>query len=197
MNEIEYFYIKCHYLDFDKKVFSEISAALGIEKFRGTLKISSYGVFPLIYRQKEKKTKVYPDKCDRKFLKLIKVRYYQYKNITFYMKKNRPVKLFVNNRIIVDATYFREANPNYTKASINELEKESSLGNNWFVFRNKDNAEKTSDSVKTNGLEPSEVKGDNLLICSPTVLGFSLGIKLWSEHFICPARSSEAPRKVS
>jgi hypothetical protein len=49
--------------------------------------------------------------------------------MAFYIKKNRPVKLFVNSRIIVDAAYFQEANPNYARASINESEKESSLGN--------------------------------------------------------------------
>jgi len=35
---------------------------------------------------------------------------------------------------MVDAVYFREANPNYTKASINELKKESLSSNNWIFF---------------------------------------------------------------
>ena len=197
MNGVEYFHIGCHYLDFDGKVFGEVSAALGIEKFRGAMKISSLGVFPLIYHQKEKETRAYLDKCGRKFLKLMKVRHCQYQGMAFYMKKNRPVKLFVNSRIMVDAAYFREANPNYARASINESEKESSLGNGWFIFGDEGDAEKASDSVKTNGLEPSEVEGDDLLICSPTVLGFSLGIKLWGEYLICPVWSSEAPRKLA
>jgi hypothetical protein len=46
--------------------------------------------------------------------------------MAFYMKKGRPVKLFVNSRIMVDAAYFREANPNYARASIEESDKESS-----------------------------------------------------------------------
>ena len=34
------------------------------------------------------------------------------------------------------------------------------------------------------------MKGDGLLIYSPTVLGFSLGIKLWGKRFIFPRRKS-------
>jgi hypothetical protein len=184
MNGVEYFHIGCHYLDFDGKVFGEVSTALGIEKFRGIMRISSLGVFPLLYHQKEKETRAYLDKCGRKFLKLMKVHHCQYQGMAFYMKKNRPVKLFVNSRIMVDEAYFREANPNYAKARINESEKESSSGNGWIIFGDEDDSEKASDSVKTNGMEPSEVKGDDLLICSPTVRGFSLGIKMWGERFI-------------
>jgi hypothetical protein len=104
--------------------------------------------------------------------------------MAFYIKKDQPVKLFVNSRIMVDAAYFREANPNYAKASIKDSERERSSNNGWYVFGDEDDSEKSSDSVKSNGMEPSEVKGDDLLICSPTVLGFSLGIKMWGECFI-------------
>lgn len=184
INGVEYFHIGCHYLDADGKAFGEVSTALGIEKFRGTKRINSLGVFPLLYHQKEKETRAYLSKCGRKFLKLIDVHHCQYQGIAFYMKKNRPVKLFVNSRIMVDAAYFREANPNYAKASINESEKERSSGNGWIILGGEDDSEKSSDSVKSKGIEPSEVKGDDLLICSPTVLGFSLGIKMWAEFAV-------------
>jgi hypothetical protein len=98
--------------------------------------------------------------------------------MAFYMKKNRPVKLFVNSRIIVDAAYFQEANPNYAKVSIDKSNKESSSIDGWMIFRDKDDSKKSSDSVKSNRMKPLEVKGDDLLICSPTVLRFSLGIKM-------------------
>jgi hypothetical protein len=52
------------------------SVPLGIEKFRGTRKISSLGVFPLSYYQKEKETRAYLDKYGRKFLSLMSVHHY-------------------------------------------------------------------------------------------------------------------------
>jgi len=38
-------------------------------------------------------------------------------------------------------------------------------------------AEKKLNKVKSNGKEPTELKNDNLLICSPIILGFSLNDK--------------------
>jgi len=38
-------------------------------------------------------------------------------------------------------------------------------------------AEKKLNKVKSNSKEPAELKNDNLLICSPTILGFSLNNK--------------------
>jgi hypothetical protein len=181
MAGLDYFHIGCHYLDFDGKVFGEVSTALGIEKFRGTRQISSLGVFPLSYHQKEEETRAYLDKCGRKFLSLTSVHHCQYQGMAFYMKKNHPVKLFVNSRIMVDAAYFREANPNYARASIEESDSESSSLPGWTILGSDDDSEESPNAVKSNGMEPSDVKGDDILICSPTVLGFSLGNKLWGE----------------
>jgi len=35
--------------------------------------------------------------------------------------------------------------------------------------------------VKSDGVEPAEITKDDLLICCPTVLGFSFGEKQWGE----------------
>jgi len=98
--------------------------------------------------------------------------------MAFYIKKNRLIKLFVNSRIIVNAAYFREANPNYTRASIEESDKESLSPPGWMLLGGDNDSKKPSNTVKSNGIEPSDVKGDDLRIYSPTVLGFSLGNKL-------------------
>jgi hypothetical protein len=124
------------------------------------------------------------------------VHHCQYQGMAFYMKKNRPVKVFVNSKIMVDATYFGEANPNYTRASIND-DKSSPPGISWVIFGPEDSRKRSSDSVKSNGLEPSEVKGDDLLICSPTVLGFSLGNKLWGERPYLPGRHQRNPTQLT
>jgi hypothetical protein len=191
INRVDYFHIRCYYLDSDGKVFGEVPTALGIEKFRETRGINSLGVFPLLYHQKEKETRAYLDKSGRKFLKLMNVHYCQYQGVAFYMKKTHPVKLFINSRIIVDVAYFQEANLNYAKASIDESNKASSSSDGWTLFSSDDDSEKSSDAVKSNGMEPLDVKGDDLLICSPTVLGFSLGNKLWGKRLIFSAQQSE------
>ncbi|PMD60368.1 uncharacterized protein K444DRAFT_642994 [Hyaloscypha bicolor E] len=104
--------------------------------------------------------------------------------------KNYPVKLLVNSRIMVNAIYFREANPNYARASMDESDKESSSLSGWTILGS-DESEKSPDAVKKTGMEPSDVKGEDLLICSPTLLGFSLGNKLWAEFAINDIRDIE------
>jgi hypothetical protein len=46
-----------------------------------------------------------------------------------------------------------------------------------YVFNFSKPREKKLNEVKSNGKEPAELKNDNLLICSPTILGFSLNYK--------------------
>ena len=48
-----------------------------------------------------------------------------------------------------------------------------------YVFDFDNSAEKKLDKVGNNGKEPTELKNDDLLICSPTVLGFTLNGKFW------------------
>jgi hypothetical protein len=122
-------------------VFGEVSTALGIGKFRGTKKINSIVAFPLMYQERET--------CGRRFLKLVDVHHCQYQGMALYMKKNGSVKLFVNSRIMVDGAYFREANPNYAKASIDESNKRSSSSDDWDYFGDEDDSEKSSDSVRS------------------------------------------------
>jgi len=42
---------------------------------------------------------------------------------------------------------------------------------------------KKPDKVKNNAMDPAAMKDDDLLICSPTVLGFSFGTKQWCKLF--------------
>jgi hypothetical protein len=77
---------------------------------------------------------------------------------------------------VVDTAYFREENPNYTRPSI----KESDKGPPSYIIDLAKITEKLSPPAKkskSNGMDLSEIKGDDLLICSPTVLRFSLSNK--------------------
>ena len=78
---------------------------------------------------------------------------------------------------MVDAIYFREANPNYTRVSIDEPDKESLSLSSWTIL-GLDDSEKSPDVVKKTSMELLDIKGDDLLIYSLTLLGFSLSNKL-------------------
>jgi len=83
--------------------------------------------------------------------------------------------LSINSRIIVNLVLFQEYNPNYTKPSINKLRKH--INSDIYIFNISILGEKKLNKVKSNSKEPTELKINNLLICSPTILGFSLNNK--------------------
>jgi hypothetical protein len=71
--------------------------------------------------------------------------------------------------------YFREENPNYTRPSIKEPDKRPGC----IIDLNKISKKLLflAKSNKSNRIDPLEVKGDDLLICSLTIPRFSLGNK--------------------
>jgi hypothetical protein len=177
---VEYFHIKARYLDFDGKVFGETSSDHAIEKFRGAKRITALEIFPLTYHPGEKYMRVYLTEYGRKFLSMMDFHLCEYESKAFYIEKGRVVEIFIKSRVVIDAAYFREENPNYARPSI----KESDEGSGWILIDLDEVSEKSSSSAPTNGMDPSEVKGDDLLVCSPTVPGFSLSNTRWGEQLI-------------
>jgi hypothetical protein len=111
-------------LDFNGKVFGETLSEHAIKKFPGAKQITALEVFPLKYHPGKKHIRAYLTKCGRKFLSIIDVHLCEYKGKAFYIEKERVVEIFIKSRIVVDAAYFREENPNYTRPSIKESNKD-------------------------------------------------------------------------
>jgi hypothetical protein len=181
-NGLEYFHLECCYVDFDSKVFGETFIELAVLKFRGTKRISSLDAFPLAYHPNKDKVKVRLVECGWKFVSLMGVHHRQYRGDAFYMRKGQPIKVPVNSRFMIDAVYFREANPNYTRPRNNEPTKPDSSVGTWINFGGDDCPANQFDQVKSNGKVPTEMTEDELILCSPTVPGFSYGNKLWDKQ---------------
>lgn len=178
---IKYFHIKARYLDFDGKVFRETLSEYAIEIFRGAKQITELEVFPLKYHLSERQVRAHLTECGRKFLSIMDVHLCEYKGKGFYIEKDRVVEIPIESRVVVDAAYFREENPNYARPSIKNSDKGSPAG--WDVI-DFDDAEEVSALAKNNGMDSSEATRDDLLICSATVPGFSLGDRRWGEHLV-------------
>ncbi|KAH6675957.1 hypothetical protein B0J14DRAFT_478246, partial [Halenospora varia] len=178
----EYFHIEGRYLDFDGKVFGEASVATGIVKFRGSKPINSLDVFPLKCHQNEKKIKEDLIVCGRKFYALTGVSHRHYNGMAFQMKKGMPVMISIDSRIIIDAAFFRQINPNYTRPSITSAANYRSDNSGWVIIG--DLSDSPADKDKIKSVDHDELKEDDFLLCSPTVLGFSLEDKLWLEFAV-------------
>ncbi|KAH8757124.1 P-loop containing nucleoside triphosphate hydrolase protein [Hyaloscypha finlandica] len=179
---VEYFHVKARYLDFDGKMFGETSSEHAIEKFRGAKQITALEVFPLKYHPGERHVRAKLSEFGRKFLSMMDIHLCEYKGKAFYIERGRVVEIFVESRVVVDPAYFREENPNYTRPSIKESNRGPPPPLSSWTFIDLDEIDEEGPSpAKGNGMDPSEVKGDDLLICSPTVPGFSLGNSRWVE----------------
>lgn len=254
MQRGKFFYMDCHYVDYDGKSFGEANAVLEIDQFRGTRRIDSLPVFPLAYHENEEALREKLITRGRKFGALKGMHYRFYKGLAFYKKKRAAVRVNVNGRIMVDPLTFRRINPNYRMSPVkdgatsysgggggrefDDLDDDDGLGgcghdddddddiNSGTIgssSRSKPNPSDPLDSItkmvrssmgrrpnrtyvlgldgkmklvgdeqkklkaETNGKEtllPETMTEEQLLLCSPTVLGFSFGDKLWAEFAV-------------
>jgi hypothetical protein len=175
---LEFYHVKAHYLDFDGKMFGKTSSEHAIAKFRGVKQITTLEIFPVKFHAD---ARAHFTECGRKFLSMMNIHLCQYEGKAFYVERGESVEIFVKSRVVVDPAYFREENPNYIRPSIKESDADSSV---WIFMDLDEVTEKSSSSGKGRGMDPSEVKGDDLLICSPIVPGFSLGNRRWGKKLI-------------
>jgi hypothetical protein len=172
----EYFHIRGRYLDFNGKDFGEAYTVLGIITFSGAKRIDSLEAFPFRYHPREQAVRRDLIGCGRKFHALVGSHHREYEGVAFFKEKGEINRASISGRIVVDASLFFEIIPNYTKPRFDD-NKESNSVDFW---------RRSTESDKIQPRFPnSTVASDNyLLVCSPTVLGFSLGTKQWRKSLL-------------
>lgn len=94
-------------------------------------------------------------------------RHRQYEGKAFFIDdEGEIVSRYVKSRIMVDAICFQEHKPNYPCLRVQKMRpRYSVLG--------------VCDTIKLADIDPGQLKENEFLICSPTVLGFCLGSKIF------------------
>lgn len=188
----KYFHIRERYVDFDGKEFSKVSIQTGILKFRGSKPINSLDVFPLRYHENADQVRAELVKCGQKFGSLKSVRHLQYSDKAFQVVKREPVATSVSSKIMINAAQFRKVNPNYIKPNIIKTADNSSSNSStidlWDWLADRSPPPPGANEVKVNRVGIDMQDKDNLVICSPTVLGYSLNNKLWCKNPILVTR---------
>lgn len=176
------FSMDCRYLNHDGKSFGEATIKLNIGNFHGVQKIRDLEVFPLRFHAEEKTLRNELFSCGRKFFSLLGVRHQYYRGKAFYVRKDNPMKVHVQSRVIVDAISFKEANPNYRTSKFHQPQKSiyDALEHDLW-------SEPTAESQPAPAKQvlAKDVRPEDLLICSPTLLGYSLEDKMWRKTFCC------------
>ena len=173
-----YWRIEGRYLDFDGTDFGEMLIELRVPKFRGVRQISDLPAFPIQYHPDVTEVKADLFECGTKFIGLMGTHHRYCKGQAFFMHKGNPIRLPVEGRIVVDANLFRKMNPNYSQRKTSE-EEVSSISSFGLLHH----AQPQPERIKSTGLEPTKLSEDDLLVCCPTVPGFSFNNKAWSEIY--------------
>ncbi len=182
---VKYFRVEGRYLDFDGKVFGEARLALSVEKFRGVKRINLLEAFPLEYHQNQGMVRAHLLECGQKFVSLMGVHHRQFRGTAFFMHNGESVQFKVNSRVTIDAAFFRQINPNYARPSIDKQATQKLNDDAFGIWGSSlTTITQQPDKVESNGIEPTKLDEDGLLVCSPTVLGFSFGDKMWREYSI-------------
>jgi hypothetical protein len=175
---LQYFHIKGNYLEFDGKVLGKAPVETAILRFPGSKRISSLEAFPLYYHEAYATMREDLIERGRKFCSLTGAQHRQYKGKAFEMKKGQPFRKAVDSRIMVDAAMFQDINPNYTRPSIFKNSRSKDL---WEIFDEQPTTELDESILKTS-IDIHKLNDEQLQLCSPTVLGFSLNDMQWRKY---------------
>jgi hypothetical protein len=185
---VVYFHIKGRYVDFNGKVFGEVPIDTGILKFRGSKPINSLDVFPLQYHDNADQVRAELVKCGQKFGSLKSVGHLQYSGTAFQVLRGEPVAMSISSRIMVDAAQFRKINPNYARPGLIRAANSRRHDSNpidissYFDDGPPSPPPSSADQAKVDDVDVDMQDEDNLIICGPTVLGYSLNDKLWCKN---------------
>ncbi|EDN04841.1 predicted protein [Histoplasma mississippiense (nom. inval.)] len=172
-NGVEYYSLDCSYIDYDGKVLGKAGMELEIEKFRGLRPIHQLPAFPLQYHPEEATVRQNLIKCGRKFCGLAGTHIRHCRGTAFFMMKKQPVRVNIDSCVGIDASFFHEMMPNYSRPRI---EKSQATGIDldgafWIDFA--DQVQKEKEQVKYDDVGDGDMDDDDYLICCPTVPGFS------------------------
>ena len=163
-------------LDYDGKQFGDVSITVEIPKFHGIKRIDSLSTFPLDYHPQSQDVRALLIERGRKFISLIGTHHQHYRGCAFIKMKGKIMRVQADSRIMVDAQFFREKNPNYFNHRVDDT-----------LFLDEDGVycidlafeKKTTHNVTNHGHDPTKLSEEDLLRCSATVPGFSFGDKMW------------------
>lgn len=192
-----YWSLDCRYLDFNGEDLGLLPIELKIAKFRGAKRINALEAFPLQYHAQATRIRADLLRCGRKFMSLMGANHCHCNGNAFYMRDGEPVEVRIDSRIMVDAVWFRKMNPNYFRSTAMDLDHGIDISAFMLPFEYGSSVETSSEASDTSSaddasiatsfdiegsvVEQAEMTDECLLLCCPTVPGFSLKDKLWGK----------------
>ncbi|KAJ5277642.1 hypothetical protein N7524_003795 [Penicillium chrysogenum] len=120
-NDETWLNLECRFLDYDGVKFGEAGIFLRVAKFRGSKRIETLEAFPLHYHPNHEQVRKDLIERGQKFRDLAGSHVRHCKGSAFFMNKGKAIKVNINSRVAVDAAFFHEMQPNYSRPSLRDI----------------------------------------------------------------------------
>ncbi|KAJ5340225.1 hypothetical protein N7541_009349 [Penicillium brevicompactum] len=189
-NDETWFNLECRFLDYDGTKFGEAGIFLRVAKFRGSKPIETLEAYPL--HRHPSSEQVQKDLIERgqKFRDLAGSHIQHCKGNAFFMNKGKIFKVNINSRVAVDAAFFHEMQPNYSRPSLHDIgvkEKDEIAVFDIGAMLMEDN-ERKKERMGGDGVDAQKLSEADLLVACSTVCCFSFKEKMFLECAVSALR---------
>ena len=172
-----YYSLSCNYIDYDGEKFGYASERLTVPSFNGTARITALPVYPFDFHHIAEALKGDLIKRGKLFESYQGFHFKSYEGIALGQGCWGAVRFSVNSRIIIDTYVWNRFNPN-RKVSLSGLTANDDDDDDEYL-----DEDEPMKSKVLNGTLP-KLLDEELLICAPTLRGYSLRDKKWLEFYI-------------
>ncbi|KAI9658680.1 MAG: hypothetical protein M1821_002240 [Bathelium mastoideum] len=182
----KYYTMRCEYVDFDGEKFGVGQDSIRIPPFVGTLDIAKLPAYPVDRHVESESLKKRLVARGKLFEAYKGYHFKAYRGIAIDERSNERNRYNVHSRIIIDTQAHNRFNP-HEKVNLQKiLSGEGDFdfdddSENGFEYLS-DNDEDDADAVRITA--PEVLTEEQLLICKPTLRGYSLKDKKWLEFYI-------------
>ncbi|KAJ5292085.1 hypothetical protein N7478_001336 [Penicillium angulare] len=185
-----WFNLECRFLDYDGVKFGEAGIFLRVPKFRGSKPIATLEAYPLRHHPSHEQVRKDLVERGERFRDFAGSHIQHCQGNAFFMHKGKAIKVNINSRVVVDAAFFHEMQPNYSRPSLCDMEAKEKDGIAFFdigaMFMEEREQEK--EKMRGDGVEPQKLDEADVLIACPTVCCFSFKEKMFLECAVSALR---------
>ncbi|KAJ5830859.1 Spastin [Penicillium chrysogenum] len=189
-NDETWFNLECRFLDYDGVKFGEAGIFLRVPKFRGSKPIATLAAYPLRHHPSHEQIQKHLVERGQKFLGLAGSHIQHCKGSAFFMNKGKIFKININSRVAVDAAFFHEMQPNYSRPSLRDIgvKDKNSIAVIDIGAMLMEDREREKEKMRGDGVDAQKLSEADLLVSCPTVCCFSFKEKMFLECAVSALR---------
>ncbi|KAJ6035289.1 uncharacterized protein N7446_010049 [Penicillium canescens] len=178
-----WFNLECRFLDYDGVKFGEAGIFLRVPKFRGSKPIATLEAYPLCHHPSHEQVRNDLVERGQIFRDLAGSHIQHCKGKAFFVNKGKIFKININSRVAVDAAFFHEMQPNYSRPSLRDIGVKDKNGIAVIDIGAMlmEDHEREKERMQGDGVEAQKLSEADLLVACPTICCFSFKEKMFLE----------------